>query len=120
MEKFMKNVWCSVMDAEHNPLRNIQDISTRHYIMQTLAFMWGVVFSFAVGSWTIFGATVIGHAVIIGMIFITFSVFETARRRPQLFEFRNGYHSAGRSRGSVWINGKQTLLPSNDPGGEHE
>lgn len=120
MKNFIATAWYSVMDAEQNPLKNIPDNSTRHYIMQVLAFMWGVLFSLALGSWIAFGATLLGHVFIIGGIFITVSVFETAKRKPDLFQFRAGYHSAGRSRGSVWINGKQTVLPDNDPGGEHE
>ena len=38
----------------------------------------------------------------------------------QLRIFVKGYHSMGRSRGAVWINGKKTILPDGDPGGEHE
>jgi len=120
MRDFIITAWCSVMDAEQNPLRNIPNNSTKHYVMQVLAFMWGVLFSLAIGSWTIFGATVVGHAFIIGGIFVTLSVFETAKRKPGVFQFREGYHSAGRSRGSIWVNGQRTVLPVNDPGGEHE
>ena len=53
-------------------------------------------------------------------IVITVATFETAKRRPQTFNFIKGYHSMGRSRGAVWINGKKTILPEGDPGGEHE
>jgi len=48
------------------------------------------------------------------------ATFETAKRKPQTFNFVKGYHSMGRSRGAVWINGKKTILPDGDPGGEHE
>ena len=108
------------MNYEHNPLRHIPDLNTRHMVMQVLAWMWCIVFSMYVGSIFVMGVTMIVHVVFLAAIVITVATFETAKRRPQTFNFVKGYHSMGRSRGAVWINGKKTILPDGDPGGEHE
>ena len=120
MRKFVYDSWNSVMDADKNPLRHIPDTNTRHMILQVLAWMWCIAFSLTIGDLMFFGTSVIAHAALIIAIVITVATFETAKRRPQSFNFVKGYHSMGRSRGAVWINGKKTILPDGDPGGEHE
>jgi len=120
MREWIYNSWNGVMDHDMNPLRNIPDFSTRHLIMQVLAWMWCITFAMMVGSWTVFGISAVGHVVLLGAIAVTVATFETAKRNPKLFEFRNGYHSADRSRQNLWINGQKIKLDPNDPGGEHE
>ena len=39
MRQWVYECWNSVMDYEKNPLSNIPDFSTRHMIMQVLAWM---------------------------------------------------------------------------------
>ena len=78
----MTNLYKLIMDSRHNPLRNIPDVNTRHMIMQVLAWMWCIIFSMYLGSIVVFGVSAMIHAVLIAGIFITASVFETARRRP--------------------------------------
>ena len=34
-----------IMDSRYNPLVNIQDVTTRHLVMQMLAWMWCIIFS---------------------------------------------------------------------------
>ena len=41
---FIVNSWNAVMSLDYNPLKNIPDTSTRHLIMQVLAWMWCIVF----------------------------------------------------------------------------
>ena len=82
---FIVNSWNAVMNMEYNPLSNIPDTSTRHLIMQVLAWMWCIVFGFVVGSWTAFGISAIVHLVLLAAIAITVGTFETARRQPQYF-----------------------------------
>jgi len=108
------------MDAKYNPLRHIPDTSTRHLIMQLLAWMWCVSFSVMVSSWWFFGISLFAHMLLVAAIVITVATFETATRNPNAFKFRAGYHSPGRSRTAMWINGEKFILPENDPGGEHE
>ena len=73
------------MNMEYNPLSNIPDTSTRHLIMQVLAWMWCIVFGFVVGSWTAFGVSAVAHIILLAAIAITVGTFETARRNPQYF-----------------------------------
>jgi len=81
----MTNLYKLIMDSRHNPLRNIPDTNTRHMIMQVLAWMWCIIFSMYLGSIVAFGISAAIHAVVIAGVFITVSVFETAKRRPQYF-----------------------------------
>ena len=120
MRQFVYDSWQGVMNAKHNPLKNIPDMQVRHLVLQALAWMWCIIFSLLIGDLTVFGTSVIGHTVLIIGIIITVATFETAKRKPSSFSFVKGYHTPSRNRGAVWINGKKTTLPEGDPGGEHE
>ena len=120
MQKFVYDAWTSVMDDSRNPLSNIPDTNTRHLVMQLLAWMWCIIFAASVGSITVFGVSAIAHTLFLAGIAITVGTFETAKRKPNLFSLRPGYHSVSRTRQSMWINGKRVMLDANDPGGEHE
>ena len=83
----LKNIWSLIMNSSLNPLKNIPDLAVRHWIMQILAFMWSGVFSiYIIESIYVFGMTAIAHALLIMAIFFTAIVFETARRKPEVFE----------------------------------
>jgi hypothetical protein len=85
--------------------------------------MWCIVFAFLVGSWTVFGISAVAHLLFIAAIVITVGTFTTARAAPHSFNFMKGwgsYHSLGRSRNAIWVDGKKIDLPKGDPGGEHE
>ena len=73
------------MDSRYNPLSNIQDITTRHLVMQLLAWMWCIIFSMWMGSILVFGVSAIIHALLIAGVFVTAATFETARRKPEYF-----------------------------------
>ena len=45
----------SIMDADHNPLRHIPDVNTRHLILQTLAWMCWIIFASTICSLHIIG-----------------------------------------------------------------
>ncbi len=121
MREWVNDCWNSVMNLEHNPLRNIPDLHARHMIMQILAWIWCMVFSFYVGSYVVFGISAIAHILFLAAVVITVATFETAKRNPQLFSLRtDGYHSLSRTRQYMWINGQRIVLDPNDPGGEHE
>ena len=81
----MNHWFTPIMDSRHNPLSQLLDNNTRHLIMQILAWIWCVIFSFWMGSIVIFGVSALIHAILLAGIFITFGVFETAKRRPQYF-----------------------------------
>ena len=123
MKDFIYDSWNGVMDAKHNPLKHIQDLQVRHLILQVLAWMWCIVFSFLVGSFWMFGISMVAHVALLGAIAVTVGTFETAKRRPQFFlrleQGTNGYHTPSRTR-HMWYNGKRIKLDDKDPGGEHE
>tara|TARA_Y100000996_G_scaffold386820_1_gene345145 strand:+ start:639 stop:947 length:309 start_codon:yes stop_codon:yes gene_type:complete len=102
MREFIYESWNSVMNAEKNPLRHIPHTQTRHMIMQCLAWTWCGAFSSWVGGYAMFGASALLHCIILGAIAITVGTFETAKRKPEVFE--NVFQSK---------NGR-------GPGGEHE
>ena len=125
MREFIFNSWNMIMDDRRNPLSNIPDMQTRHVVMQLLAWMWCIIFSISIGSMTVFGVSALAHSLFIGGIIFTIATFETAKRKPETFNLRLehrtvGYHSPGRSRQYMWVNGKKVELDKNDPGGEHE
>tara|TARA_B100001057_G_scaffold284438_1_gene284760 strand:- start:441 stop:821 length:381 start_codon:yes stop_codon:yes gene_type:complete len=74
-----------VMDSRYNPLAHIPDTSTRHLVMQMLAWMWCIVFSMWMGSIVVFGVSAIVHTILLAGVFITVGVFETAKRHPVHF-----------------------------------
>lgn len=120
MRELVYDSWNGVMNAEINPLRHIPDTNTRHMVLQVLAWMWCIVFSFYVGSIWVFGVSAIAHVMFLAAIAITVGTFETAKHNPDFFLRKNGYHSFSRARQHMWINGKKVVLDKNDPGGEHE
>ncbi|HAI56797.1 MAG TPA: hypothetical protein DCM04_02590 [Saprospirales bacterium] len=85
MREFVYNSWNVVMDHEKNPLSVIPDFSTRHMIMQILAWMWCIVFGIIVGSMYAGVFSMVMHTLILGALAITVGTFETAKRRPQYF-----------------------------------
>ena len=90
MRECVYNCWNVVMDHNKNPLSNIPDFSTRHMIMQVLAWMWCIVFAIIVGSMWAGIFSMILHALLLGAIAITVATFETAKRKPQYFGGYNG------------------------------
>ena len=85
MKEWVYDCWNVVMDHEQNPLSNIPDFSTRHMIMQVLAWMWCITFAFIVGSMWAGVVSMMIHVVLIGAIAITVATFETARHKPNMF-----------------------------------
>ena len=118
MREFIYDSWNGVMNMDRNPLRHIPDLSTRHMVLQILAWMWCIVFSFYVGSIVAFGISAIAHILLLAAIVITVGTFETAKRRPNFFsDFPTSTPSRARS---MFFNGKRIKLDPMDKGGEHE
>ena len=93
MKYWVKDCWDTVMCMDKNPLKNINDLATRHMIMQILAWMWCIVFGIIAGSWAAFGISAILHMLLLAAIVITVATFETAKRKPEYFT------NLGRGRG---------------------
>jgi hypothetical protein len=83
--------WNFIFNHEVSPLRNIPDISTRHYVLQALAFMWVVAFSIAVGNATFFYVNFLAHAALIGAATITVATWTAATVKPELFVKKAGW-----------------------------
>jgi hypothetical protein len=95
MNEWITDCWNVVMDHEKNPLSNIPDFSTRHMIMQVLAWMWCIVFAIIVGSMWAGVFSMILHTLLLGAIAITVATFETAKRKPNMFGAYNGRANGG-------------------------
>ena len=118
MREFIYDSWNGVMDMDRNPLRHIPDLSTRHMVLQILAWMWCIVFSFLVGSFVAFGISAVAHILLLSAIVITVGTFETAKRKPSFFSnFPTSTPSRSRT---MYYNGKKIELDPQDRGGEHE
>ena len=90
MRKWVYDCWNVVMDHEKNPLSSIPDFSTRHMIMQVLAWMWCIVFAIIVGSMWAGVISMLLHVLLLAAIAVTVATFETAKRKPQYFGGYNG------------------------------
>jgi hypothetical protein len=77
--------WNFLFNHEVSPVRNIPDVAIRHYILQALALMWAACFSIALGSYTVFLVSFVGHAVLIAAVAITVATLTTAAKKPHLF-----------------------------------
>ena len=95
MREFIYNSWNVVMDHNLNPLSNIPDFSTRHMIMQVLAWMWCIVFAIIVGSMWAGVFSMILHVLLLGAVAVTVATFETAKRKPNVFGAYNGRGMGG-------------------------
>ena len=119
MRQWVYDCWNGVMDMDRNPLRHIPDLATRHMVLQVLAWMWCIVFSFWMGRFFVFGVSTIAHVFLLGAIAVTVGTFETAKRNPNFFE-NFPTSTPSRSRNYLWMNGQKIKLDPNDKGGEHE
>jgi uncharacterized membrane protein YedE/YeeE len=68
------------MNEKRNPLRSFP-LMTAHMMMQILAWMWSIVFALALGSYFVFGVSVIGHALVLAGVFGTLAVFRRAEQQ---------------------------------------
>ena len=71
------------------------DVASRHYVLQVLALMWALAFSVAIGSYTVFAISIVGHAVLISAAAITVATYSTAALRPQMFTRRSSRRQDG-------------------------
>lgn len=85
MTKAITFAWSYVFDHEVSPLRHIPHLKTRHMVLQILGWMWAIAFSIAIGSYTVFAVSIIGHSVLIGAAAITVATYSIAAKRPRLF-----------------------------------
>jgi hypothetical protein len=82
-------VWNYIFNHKISPLRHIPDVAARQYVLQVLALMWALAFSVAIGSYTVFAISIVGHAVLIAAAAITVATYSTAALKPQIFTRRS-------------------------------
>ena len=116
---WLHNTATVLFDDTKNDLRALPK-TVRLHILIVLSALWSTAFSvwvFTVPMF-IYGwlGMFLGHLLIIFVAYYTFKQFQDIRR----FRTDPNYHTPTRSRQNIWINGKQTKLPKDDPGGEHE
>ena len=87
MRKFVYDSWNMIFDHRVSPLKNIPDVNTRHMILQVLAWMWVVAFSIAVGSWTGFLVSALGHIALIAAAAVTVGTYTVAETNPNFFKY---------------------------------
>ena len=85
IKTFIVYAWNFVFNHNVSPLRHIPDVKIRHLVLQVLGFMWAVIFSIAIGSYTVLAASILGHAVIIAAAAVTVATFTVATKRPKMF-----------------------------------
>jgi len=83
MSEFIKDSWSGIMIRDNTPLKHIPNLMVRHMIFQILAWMWCIIFSAALGSFLVFGISLIAHVLLIAGITITYSTFTVAKRTSQ-------------------------------------
>ncbi len=77
--------WNFLFNHEVSPLRHIPDVAMRHYVLQILGLMWAVSFAVAIGSYTVFAVSLLGHTVLIAAAAITVATLTTAAKNPKVF-----------------------------------
>jgi len=87
--------WNFIFDHEVSPVRNIPDVAVRHYVLQALGLMWATSASLAIGSYTFFAYSWIGHALLIAAAAITVATLTTASTKPLLFVRTSGRRPDG-------------------------
>lgn len=85
VRKLVVHCWNFVFNHEVSPLRNIPDVAIRHYVLQTLGFMWAISFAVAAGSYTFLAVSVVGHTILIAAAAITVATWTAATAKPELF-----------------------------------
>jgi hypothetical protein len=95
MRAVVVSIWNFLFNHEVSPLRHIPDFNTRHMVLQMLGWMWAISFSIAIGSYTFFAISVIGHVALITAAAITVATYTAAAKRPQIFVSGAGRRSDG-------------------------
>lgn len=64
-----------IMDSRYNALSNLP-VSTRFQLMSVLSWMWSAMFSVGIGSYYVFGLSVVFHILVLLGVFVTYEVFK--------------------------------------------
>lgn len=80
----MREFYDLVMDPKRNPLRHVPP-AQRFQVMLLLSVMWTTIFTAAIGIWFLYGALLVGHALILTGIAVTAHVFSLSAKRARTY-----------------------------------
>ena len=63
------------MSSDSNPLANLPNM-VKFQLMTILSFMWSIIFTFIIGSYLVFGPTMIAHILFLIGIYFTSDIFK--------------------------------------------
>jgi hypothetical protein len=95
IRRYVVFAWNYTFNHEISPLRHIDDVAIRHYVLQALGFMWAVSSCVALGSYTVLAASIVGHAVLVAAAAVTVATYTAATVRPALFRSNRGRRPDG-------------------------
>ena len=76
----IRQAYMMVMDDNTNAFNTLPKI-VRFQLMVTLAYMWCVIFSIGIGSYFIFGTSVVFHTLFLLGLFFTSDLFQKVRNK---------------------------------------
>ena len=71
-----------VTDSRFNPLKQM-DLTSRHYLIEVLAWMWIAIFTVSFFSFYVFGYLWLSQMLLIAGLFVTITLFKRAKTRQQ-------------------------------------
>ncbi len=74
----IRQMYDVVMNSDVNPFSALPKMVRFQYMM-ILSYLWSAVFTLWIGSYMVFGATVVGHTAVLVAIFFTADIFRKAR-----------------------------------------
>ena len=95
ISSFVVYAWNFIFDHEVSPVRNIPDVAVRHYVLQALGLMWATCASLALGSYTFFAFSWLGHSLLIAAAAVTVITLKTASSTPTVFLRSSGRRMDG-------------------------
>ena len=83
------NFYNLIFDADKNPFWRLP-LSLRFQIMMMLSFMWSIIFSVAIGTWSFFGYSVILHIpIVLGIVITSWTFTKVQSKTPRDMIKRN-------------------------------
>ena len=80
LKRFMNDNWNGIMIENNTPLKHIPNLMVRHMIFQILAWMWCIIFSAIIGSFVVFGISLLQN--INDLIFFNENLFYRRIQKP--------------------------------------
>lgn len=79
------NAYNSIFNYNVNPLKNVKSVKKRLAATVMLATLWSIAFGYTLGSYYWFGSTLLGHMLVIWMVFFTVFTFHYAEKNNEVW-----------------------------------